>query len=66
MNITALILVIIGALNWLLVGLFKFDLVAAIFGGSGAVMSRIIYILVGLAGLWSISFFSKITGCKDR
>lgn len=52
----ALILVIIGALNWLLVGLFQFDLVASIFGGQAAGLSRIIYALVGLSGLFSISF----------
>ncbi|MDD4834804.1 MAG: DUF378 domain-containing protein [Lutispora sp.] len=55
----SLILVIIGALNWLLVGLFQFDLVAALFGGQSAVISRIIYTLVGLAGLWSISLLFR-------
>ncbi len=59
MDIIALILVIIGAINWGLIGFFKFDLVAAIFGGQLAMVSRIIYALVGLAGLWSISFFFK-------
>jgi len=57
---TALILVIVGALNWLLVGVFQWDLVAAIFGGdtvrASSGLSRIIYTLVGLAGLYSISF----------
>ncbi|MBQ7455346.1 MAG: DUF378 domain-containing protein [Clostridia bacterium] len=48
----ALLLVIIGAVNWGLIGIFQFDLVAAIFGGQGAVISRIIYTLVGAAGLW--------------
>ena len=56
---TALSLVIVGALNWLLVGLFKFDLVAFIFGGQGAILSRIIYVLVGLSALWCISFFFR-------
>ena len=51
MNNTALIITIIGAVNWLLVGLFKFDLVASIFGGQAAIISRIIYVIVGLAGL---------------
>lgn len=55
MNKTSLVIVIIGAINWLLVGLFKFDLVAWIFGGQTAILSRIIYIIVGLAGLWCIS-----------
>ncbi|SHJ16484.1 hypothetical protein SAMN02745170_01871 [Propionispora hippei DSM 15287] len=54
MDKTALILVIIGALNWLLVGLFQFDLVATIFGGQHSMLSRIVYSLVGLAGLWCI------------
>ncbi len=56
---TALALVIIGAINWLLVGLFRFDLVAAIFGGQTAVVSRIIYTLVGLAGLWCLTILFK-------
>ncbi|AEF93558.1 protein of unknown function DUF378 [Desulfotomaculum nigrificans CO-1-SRB] len=51
----ALVLVIVGALNWLLVGLFSWDLVAAVFGGdatrASSVLSRIIYGLVGLSGL---------------
>lgn len=55
----SLTLVIIGAINWLLVGLFQFDLVAWIFGGQGAVISRIIYTLVGLCGLWSISLLFR-------
>jgi uncharacterized membrane protein YuzA (DUF378 family) len=55
----ALVLVIIGALNWLLVGLFKYDLVAALFGGVDAAVSRVIYTLVGLAGIWAISLFFK-------
>ena len=54
LNGIALTLVIIGAINWLLVGLFKFNLVDAIFG-SLSVLTRIIYIIVGIAGLWSIS-----------
>lgn len=47
----ALALVIVGALNWLLVGLFQFDLVAAIFGGQGSFLSRAVYAIVGIAGL---------------
>ena len=58
LNGIALTLVIIGAINWLLVGLFKFNLVDAIFG-SLSVLTRIIYIIVGIAGLWSIAFYSK-------
>jgi uncharacterized protein len=55
----ALILVIVGALNWLLVGLFRYDLVASLFGGQTAFMSRIIYSLVGFAGLYCISFLFR-------
>ena len=49
----ALVLIIIGAINWGLIGLFKFDLVAAIFGQMSA-FSRIVYALVGISGLWGI------------
>ena len=51
----SLALVIVGALNWLLVGLFQFDLVATIFGGSSSLLARVVYCLVGLAGLYCIS-----------
>ena len=54
MDKIALFLVIVGAINWLLVGLFQFDLVAAIFGGQQSLLSRAVYSLVGIAGLWSI------------
>ena len=54
-SIIAFILVIIGALNWLMIGIFALDLVALVFG-SMSVVSRIIYSLVGLAGLWTIFF----------
>ena len=59
MDRLALILVIVGALNWLLVGLFQFDLVASLFGGQDALLSRIVYTLVGLAGIWSISLLFR-------
>lgn len=55
----ALTLIIIGAINWLLIGLFSFDLVATIFG-SMSVVSRIVYVLVGIAGLISIGLYPKI------
>lgn len=55
LNQISLVLVIIGAINWALVGIFQFDLVAYLFGGQSAVISRIIYTLVGAAGLWCIS-----------
>lgn len=54
-NNIALILAIIGGINWGLIGLFKFDLVAWICGGQDAVFARIIYSLVGLAAIWCIS-----------
>lgn len=57
MNKTALLLVIIGAINWLLVGLFKFDLVGVLFGGQDSLLARIVFVIVGLAGLWCITFF---------
>ena len=59
MDTIALILSIIGSLNWGLVGLFKFDLVAWIFGGQAAIISRIIYGVVGLAGLWCITLLFR-------
>ncbi len=56
----ALLLVIIGALNWLLVGLFQWDLVTALLGGetmrSASMLSRIVYTLVGLSGIYSLKF----------
>ncbi|WP_195989174.1 DUF378 domain-containing protein [Clostridium sp. D53t1_180928_C8] len=54
----ALILIIIGAVNWGLVGFFEFDLVAAIFGDMST-FARIVYAIIGIAGLYSISFFAK-------
>lgn len=54
MDKAALILVIIGALNWLSVGILGFDAVAFLFGGQNALLSRIVYTLVGVAGLVSI------------
>lgn len=56
MDTLALVLVIIGAINWGLIGLLNFDLVAAVFGGQTALLSRIIYSIVGIAGLYSITF----------
>lgn len=58
-DIIALVLVIIGAINWGSIGLFGFDIVAALFGGQTALMSRIIYSLVGLSGIWSITLLFK-------
>ena len=59
MDTLALILAIIGSVNWGLVGIFRFDLVAWIFGGQAAVISRIIYTLVGIAGLWCITLLFR-------
>ncbi len=59
MDTIALILSIIGCLNWGLIGLFQFDLVAWVFGSQAALLSRIIYALVGLAGLWDISLLLR-------
>jgi uncharacterized membrane protein YuzA (DUF378 family) len=54
-NKIALLLVIVGALNWGLVGIFSFDLVAWICGGATAILARIIYTIIALAGIWCIS-----------
>jgi uncharacterized protein len=57
-NLVTLLLVVVGGLNWGLVGLFNFDLVAALFG-SGSLLSRIVYILVGLSAAWQIVPLTK-------
>jgi len=54
-----LALVILGAINWGLIGLFRFDLIAVIFGGMEGIISRIIYTLIALAGLYCISLFGR-------
>lgn len=59
MDRIALLLVIIGALNWGLIGLFQFDVVATLFGGQAAWLSRIVYALVGLAGLYAITLLFR-------
>lgn len=59
MDTLALVLVIIGALNWGLISLFQFDLVASIFGGQDALLSRVVYGLVGLAGIYCISLLFR-------
>ena len=61
---TALTLVIIGALNWLLVGIFRFDLVAFLFGNLSW-LSRVIYTIIGLCGLYPISSFGRIRGMSE-
>ena len=59
MDRIALILTIIGALNWGSIGLFQFDLVAWIFGGAGTLLARIVYTVVALAGIWCISLLFR-------
>ncbi len=60
LQIISLTVVIIGALNWGLIGLFNFDLVATIFGGANALGSKIVYILVGICGLISIKTLADL------
>ena len=50
---------VIGAINWGLVGLFRYDLVAGLFGGSVSIIARIIYTLVGIAGIWGITMLFR-------
>lgn len=59
LDIVALILLIVGGINWLLVGLFQFDLVASIFGGQDSILSRIVYVVVGLCALYCLKFLSS-------
>ncbi len=59
MDRIALIISIIGALNWGSIGLFKFDIVAWLFGGQGALVSRIVYTIVALAGIWCVSLLFR-------
>lgn len=58
-NMITLILLIVGGINWGLVGLFQFDLVAALFGGQDAMLARVVYTLVGLSALWQILPMSR-------
>ena len=55
----ALIILVIGGLNWGLIGLFQYDLVAWLFGGVGAVVSRVVYVLVALAAFWCASLLFR-------
>lgn len=59
MDKIALWVLLIGGLNWGLVGIFSFDLIAWAFGGSDAVVSRILYIIVGLAAIWCVTLFFR-------
>lgn len=59
MDTLALVLSVVGCVNWGLVGIFQFDLVAWLFGGAGTLLSRVVYTLVFLAGLWCVSFLFR-------
>ena len=65
MDRIALVLAIIGGLNWGCIGLFRFDLVAWLFGGQTATVSRIVYTLVGLAAIWYISLLFRSDELTD-
>jgi len=62
----ALILVIVGALNWGAIGLFGFDAVAYLFGGQASVISRVVYTLVGIAGVWCVSLLFRENAVADN
>ncbi len=62
----ALALTVIGGVNWGLIGLLQFDLVAWVFGGQDALLARIVYTLVCLAALWCISFFFRENRVVER
>ena len=66
MDRIALVLAIIGGLNWGCVGLFRFDLVAYLFGGQTATVSRVIYTLVGLAAIWCVSLLFRERLASDE
>ncbi|PTQ56914.1 MAG: DUF378 domain-containing protein [Candidatus Carbobacillus altaicus] len=61
MRTLALILIIIGGLNWLLVGLFQFDLVGAIFGGTYTTLARTVYVIVGIAALYALTLIPLVS-----
>jgi len=64
LNVISLILVILGGLNWLSVGLFEYDVVSELFGGAAEVGSKIVYIVVGIAALYTIALLPKVA--KDN
>jgi uncharacterized membrane protein YuzA (DUF378 family) len=61
LNVVAQILLIVGGLNWGFIGLFQFDLVSFILGGEGAALTRIVYILVGLAALYGLYLLKPVS-----
>jgi uncharacterized membrane protein YuzA (DUF378 family) len=66
MDRIALVLAIIGGLNWGCVGLFRFDVVAYLFGGQTSTVSRVVYTLVGLAAIWCISLLFRQRDAADE
>ncbi|MBF7128428.1 DUF378 domain-containing protein [Pediococcus pentosaceus] len=66
LDVIALVLLIVGGLNWLLVGIFQFDLVATLFGGQTAIISRIVYVLVGISAIYCLKFFGLISVQPDK
>ena len=67
LNVISLLLIIVGAINWGLWGFFQFDLVAYLFGGNTTGVSRIVYSIIGLGGLWSLRFLGrcKVICCNE-
>lgn len=61
LNVISLILIILGGLNWLSVGLFEYDVVSEIFGGTDEVGSRIVYTVVGIAALYALALIPKVS-----
>lgn len=61
LDVIALVLIIVGGLNWLLFGLFEWDLVGGIFGGMDSVLAKIIYIVVGIAAIYSFKLIPKLS-----
>ncbi|MBF7125498.1 DUF378 domain-containing protein [Pediococcus pentosaceus] len=66
LDVIALVLLIVGGLNWLLVGIFQFDLVATLFGGQAAIISRIVYVLVGISAIYCLKFFGLINAQPEK
>jgi uncharacterized membrane protein YuzA (DUF378 family) len=60
LNVISLVLIILGGLNWLSVGLFEYDVVSEIFGGTDDVGSRIVYTVIGIAALYAIALLPKV------
>lgn len=61
LNIIALTLLIVGALNWGMIALFEIDLVATLFGGATSLFSRLVYAIVAICGLWALTLYSKVS-----